>query len=201
MAENLRYADSTKTASLRGGKSHCAKDDCESAGRFYNWAAAVDSVEVYKKKQKSCGYKAETCCPSPRGVSAGRPCRLWLNEESCSMRLAVSKLLAKKMKLKAGLNVKSDRNRAMAMMSTVFPYSRRDIIRIMMSSIPLDIQVYPVPVQDAPAPVFGPRQITIRKAHTVSVSLIQRIMREKLITISPMVTQFAASWMLNKVII
>lgn len=89
----------------------------------------------------------------------------------------------------------------MATMNTAFLSSRLGIIQILMSSIPLDIQVYPVPVQDALAPFFGPRQITIRKAHTVSVSLIQRIMREKLITISPMVTPSAASGMLNKVII
>lgn len=48
MAENLNYADSTKTPSLKG-KSWCyenAADSCAKYGRLYTWAAAIDSVAL-----------------------------------------------------------------------------------------------------------------------------------------------------------
>ena len=46
MAENLNYADSVKTPSLKG-QSSCydgAAANCEKYGRLYTWAAAIDSV-------------------------------------------------------------------------------------------------------------------------------------------------------------
>ena len=46
MAENLNYADSVKTPSLKG-QSSCydgAATNCEKYGRLYTWAAAIDSV-------------------------------------------------------------------------------------------------------------------------------------------------------------
>ena len=48
MAENLNYADSAKTPSLKG-KSWCYGNDstkCLVTGRLYTWAAAIDSVAL-----------------------------------------------------------------------------------------------------------------------------------------------------------
>ena len=56
MAENLNYADSSKTPSLLK-RSRCYKNvakNCDVAGRLYTWAAAVDSVKT------GCGYRS-TC--------------------------------------------------------------------------------------------------------------------------------------------
>lgn len=63
MAENLNYADSTKTPSLL--KSNWCYDDvaknCEVAGRLYTWAAAIDSVALYDGGNGvDCGY-GKTC--------------------------------------------------------------------------------------------------------------------------------------------
>ncbi len=60
MAENLNYADSVKTPSLKG-KSWCYDDNPEScavAGRLYTWAAAIDSVKLATDKEnpRDCGY-------------------------------------------------------------------------------------------------------------------------------------------------
>ena len=49
MAENLNYADSTKTPSLLK-RSWCYNketENCAVAGRLYIWAAAIDSVALY----------------------------------------------------------------------------------------------------------------------------------------------------------
>ena len=49
MAENLNYADSLTTPSLKG-KSWCYDnyaDYCAKYGRLYTWAAAVDSIALY----------------------------------------------------------------------------------------------------------------------------------------------------------
>lgn len=59
MAENLNYADSAKTPSLKG-KSWCYNNidkNCDVAGRLYSWAAAMDSVTI------GCGY-GSTCSPT-----------------------------------------------------------------------------------------------------------------------------------------
>ena len=56
MAENLNYADSSKTPSLLK-RSRCYKNvakNCDVAGRLYTWAAAMDSVKT------GCGYRS-TC--------------------------------------------------------------------------------------------------------------------------------------------
>ena len=48
MAENLNYADSAKTPSLKG-KSWCFGNDslkCKVTGRLYTWAVAIDSVKT-----------------------------------------------------------------------------------------------------------------------------------------------------------
>ena len=64
MAENLNYADSTKTPSLMG-KSWCFGNDshkCGVTGRLYTWAAAIDSVKLATDADnpQDCGYK-KTC--------------------------------------------------------------------------------------------------------------------------------------------
>lgn len=56
MAENLNYADSVTTTSLKG-KSWCYDDiakNCDVTGRLYAWAAAMNSVKT------GCGYD-KTC--------------------------------------------------------------------------------------------------------------------------------------------
>ncbi|ADL26183.1 conserved domain protein [Fibrobacter succinogenes subsp. succinogenes S85] len=48
MAENLNYADSSATPSLKGN-NRCYKNvakNCNVGGRFYTWAAAIDSVKL-----------------------------------------------------------------------------------------------------------------------------------------------------------
>ena len=64
MAENLNYADSAKTASLKG-KSWCFGNDslkCNVAGRLYTWAAAIDSVKFATDADnpQDCGF-GKTC--------------------------------------------------------------------------------------------------------------------------------------------
>ena len=76
MAENLNYADSVKTLSLRG-KSWCYNGDakkCDVAGRLYTWAAAIDSVKLANDADnpQDCGHgktcslpaKVQGICPS-----------------------------------------------------------------------------------------------------------------------------------------
>jgi uncharacterized protein (TIGR02145 family) len=60
MAENLNYADSVKTPSLKG-RNWCYNDDeknCKVSGRYYSWAAAIDSVALANdsKEPLDCGY-------------------------------------------------------------------------------------------------------------------------------------------------
>ena len=64
MAENLNYADSVKTPSLKG-RNWCYNDEeknCKVSGRYYSWAAAIDSVALAKdsKEPLVCGY-GKTC--------------------------------------------------------------------------------------------------------------------------------------------
>ena len=68
MAENLNYADSAATPSLKG-RSWCYDDiekNCDVGGRLYTWTAAVDSVKLYKDRSIECG--AETFCTLPDTV-------------------------------------------------------------------------------------------------------------------------------------
>ncbi|MCQ2093300.1 MAG: fibrobacter succinogenes major paralogous domain-containing protein [Fibrobacter sp.] len=64
MAENLNYADSVKTPSLKGN-SWCydnKTENCDVAGRLYTWAAAIDSVALANDADNPqiCGY-GKTC--------------------------------------------------------------------------------------------------------------------------------------------
>ncbi len=59
MAENLRYADSAATPSLKG-KTWCYKDRpemCDVVGLYYTWAAAIDSVKLASDSENplDCG--------------------------------------------------------------------------------------------------------------------------------------------------
>lgn len=66
MAENLKYADSAETPSLKGN-SLCYDDEeenCDKYGRLYTWAAAIDSVKLYKDKSLKCGYGKACSLPS-----------------------------------------------------------------------------------------------------------------------------------------
>jgi uncharacterized protein (TIGR02145 family) len=70
MAENLNYADSVKTPSLKK-QSWCYDDDeahCDVAGRLYTWAAAVDSVALAMDKDnpQNCGSMGP--CELPKKV-------------------------------------------------------------------------------------------------------------------------------------
>ena len=63
-AENLNYADSIKTPSLKGRNwcySNVAKN-CDVGGRLYTWAAAIDSVKLATdaNNPQDCGY-GKTC--------------------------------------------------------------------------------------------------------------------------------------------
>ena len=63
MAQNLNYADSVKTPSLKG-RSWCYGDQsekCKVAGRLYTWSAAIDSVKL---ATRDCGYGHECALPS-----------------------------------------------------------------------------------------------------------------------------------------
>ena len=65
MAENLNYADSAKTPSLKG-KSWCygdEPDNCAKYGRLYTWAAAIDSV------------KLATDAENPQDCGDGKSCK------------------------------------------------------------------------------------------------------------------------------
>ena len=75
MAENLNYADSVATPSLKGG-SWCYNDleeNCEVAGRLYTWTAAIDSVKLATDvdnprdcgRYHDCGYlgRIQGICP------------------------------------------------------------------------------------------------------------------------------------------
>ena len=57
MAENLNYADSVATISLRG-KNWCLdgiEANCDVVGRLYSWTAAIDSAKLYTVKSLDCG--------------------------------------------------------------------------------------------------------------------------------------------------
>ncbi len=68
MAENLNYADSTKTPSLlkRNWCYNNKAENCAVAERLYTWAAAIDSVALYDGgKGVDCGpYVRECTLPS-----------------------------------------------------------------------------------------------------------------------------------------
>lgn len=60
MAENLRYADSVKTPSLKA-RTMCKDSidaNCEKYGRLYSWFATIDSARYYTSEENSmCGCK------------------------------------------------------------------------------------------------------------------------------------------------
>ena len=76
MAENLNYAYTSVPYNYEGSTSDstswCYNDSaeyCAKYGRFYTWAAAMDSVGTWSTNGKGCGYN-EICSPTypVRGV-------------------------------------------------------------------------------------------------------------------------------------
>lgn len=71
MAQNLNYAYLVATSTL-DSCSFCYDDQpamCDEYGRYYTWAAAMDSAGVWSEETKGCGY-IEQCFPTypVRGV-------------------------------------------------------------------------------------------------------------------------------------
>jgi uncharacterized protein (TIGR02145 family) len=65
MAENLNYADSINYPGMKG-RSWCYRfslDSCAKYGRYYNWAAAMDSAGVFSTNGLGCGAKVYNCSP------------------------------------------------------------------------------------------------------------------------------------------
>lgn len=67
MAENLNYADSVSTASLKGN-SWCFKNrvkNCDVMGRLYTWGAAIDSVSLARNPENPqiCGNGKKCTLP------------------------------------------------------------------------------------------------------------------------------------------
>ncbi len=61
MSENLNYAYLVKTAKL-DSLSFCyenSADNCETYGRLYTWAAAMDSAAVFSDDGKDCGHNVK----------------------------------------------------------------------------------------------------------------------------------------------
>lgn len=72
MAENLNYDDSVATPSLLE-RSWCydnKNENCGVTGRLYTWAAAIDSVAIYKKYGENCGKNAP--CDRFKAVSLAK---------------------------------------------------------------------------------------------------------------------------------
>ena len=76
MAENLNYADSVKTPSLKGHNA-CYRDSakyCEVGGRYYSWMAAIDYLNLAKDSANllDCG-RGKTCAINNRKVQGVCP--------------------------------------------------------------------------------------------------------------------------------
>ena len=70
MAENLNYADSVKTPSLKG-QNWCYNNDeknCKVSGRYYTWAAAIDSVALANDSKNPLDCGSGKTCGLNRGV-------------------------------------------------------------------------------------------------------------------------------------
>ena len=72
MAENLDFEYRIKPSEDEDTVSYgnyCNTDDCETYGRYYTWAAAMDSAGVYSENSKGCGYGKECSPVAPvRGI-------------------------------------------------------------------------------------------------------------------------------------
>ena len=72
MAENLNFEYKVKPAegdSVSYG-NYCNTDNCETYGRYYTWAAAMDSAGIYSDNGKNCGCNGPNCEPiySVKGI-------------------------------------------------------------------------------------------------------------------------------------
>ncbi|WP_290734261.1 MULTISPECIES: FISUMP domain-containing protein [unclassified Fibrobacter] len=67
MAEDLRYIDSVQTPSLQN--NFWCKDSCETGGRYYKWAAAIDSIYTYENSDINCHDSVDCNLPETlRGI-------------------------------------------------------------------------------------------------------------------------------------
>ena len=65
MAENLNFEYRIYSAEAGDSVSYgnyCNTDSCKTYGRYYTWAAAMDSVGVYSTNGEGCGYE-KVCSP------------------------------------------------------------------------------------------------------------------------------------------
>lgn len=106
MAQNLNYADSIKTPSLKG-KTFCYgnnEENCDKYGHLYTWAAAIDSIEIYNTQNEECGYE-KTCyylgesqaytkgiCPEGWHVPSDNDWKVLLNKVSSGVKDEISYL-------------------------------------------------------------------------------------------------------------
>ena len=63
MAENLNFADSALVPSIKG-KNWCQDNKsarCEIGGRYYTWAAAIDSLKIFNETGNKCGFGIDSC--------------------------------------------------------------------------------------------------------------------------------------------
>jgi len=70
MAENLNYADSVKTPSLKG-RNWCYNDEeknCKVGGRYYSWSAAIDSVALANDSKEPLDCGSGKTCGLNRGI-------------------------------------------------------------------------------------------------------------------------------------
>ena len=103
MAENLNYADSSETPSLKG-KSWCFDNDtakCTTGGRLYTWAAAIDLVTarlaVWKERCRGFAPRVGICLIRPNGTSSSRQWVANLRQGKCSSPRLVGKRVMARM--------------------------------------------------------------------------------------------------------
>ncbi|ACX76520.1 putative lipoprotein [Fibrobacter succinogenes subsp. succinogenes S85] len=63
MAQNLNYRGYIFPTAMRDSLSYCYNDSCLKYGRYYTWAAAMDSAAIFSTGGKNCGYFSyDTIC-------------------------------------------------------------------------------------------------------------------------------------------
>ena len=63
MAENLNYSDATIDVEDRSSCYEGFDKNCDKYGRLYTWSTAMDSLAIFSKNGKGCGYQKE-CSPT-----------------------------------------------------------------------------------------------------------------------------------------
>lgn len=63
MAQNLNYRGYILPTAMRDSLSYCYNDSCLKYGRYYTWAAAMDSAAIFSTGGKNCGNNSyDTIC-------------------------------------------------------------------------------------------------------------------------------------------